>query len=459
MKYPSQPDPRRPLGRALHLAVGAALIGGAALVWFGRPHGGPVDAHAAAPMTAAPTNPTTAALAATATPASPVTPSTPALTVEVTTPQAQTLPRTVAASGSVAARDELLIGSDAQGVRLIDVRVEVGAVVQAGELLARGDDAALRAQLAQQDALVRQAEAQRAQADANLERAERVQDSGLYSAEALQTRRTAAQSAAAQLDLARAQRRETELRIARARVRSPAAGVIARRSASVGLVMEPGVELFRLIRDGRLDWLAELPDHALAQVKVGAPVRIALDGGAHVDGRVRLVEPTIDPHSRNGRVHVELPPGAPLKPGAHASGEIEVARAPALTLPESVVFDRDGQRYVYAVGADEVARLTRIETGAARQGRVEVTGGLAPDARVASTGAGFLKDGERVRVAPGGSAAVDAGPVDMAPARSGAAVGAEAADTARRAEAAAATAPRYPTHPGDRAAQTGVQAS
>lgn len=329
-----------------------------------------------------------------------------ALTVAVTTPQLVTLPRSLAAQGSVSARDELVIGADANGVRLTTLLADTGDTVRRGQLLARGDDAQLRAQLAQQHALVRQAEVELAQAEANLERADRVQDSGIYSVEAVQTRRTAAQAAAAKLALAQAQRAELEVRLAHTTVHAPADGVIARRSASVGMVMQPGVELFRLIRDDELEWLAELPDHALLRIQAGAVARIRLDDGRELEGRVRKVAPTIDPRTRNGLVHVALPAGSPLRAGGHARGEIVVAESPMLALPEGVVQVRDGQPFVFAVGADGVAQRTRIETGSRQRGLVEVTAGLAAEARVVATGAGFVKDGERVRVeAPAASAA------------------------------------------------------
>lgn len=343
------------------------------------------------PSTNATANPTNS-LTATAAAAS--------LSVEIVNPRLQTLARTVAASGSVSARDELSIGSDASGVRLLEVLVEVGASVRRGQLLARGDDAQLQAQLAQQDASIKQARAELAQAEANLDRAERIVDSGIYSVEAVQTRRTAALSASARLELAQAQRRELELRIAHTRVVAPADGVIAQRSASAGLVMQPGIELFRLIRDAQLDWLAELPDHALSQVAPGAPARIRLDDGRSIEGQVRLVAPTIDTRSRNGLVHVALPRGVTLKAGGHAKGEIVVARAAMLTLPQAVVFSRDGQSFVYTLGSGDVAQLTRIETGVQQGGLVEISRGLQADSRVVATGAGFVKDGERVRVAP-----------------------------------------------------------
>jgi len=322
----------------------------------------------------------------------------PALTVQVTTPREVTMARTLAASGSIAARDELLVAADAQGVRLLQVAVDVGHVVRRGQLLALGDDAQLQAQLAQQEAQIRDKRAELAQAEANLERAERIKDSGVYSAEAVQTRRTAAESAAAKLDLALAQKRELEVRIARTRVLAPADGVIVARNATVGAVMQPGMELFRLIRGGEIEWRAELPDHALAAVQPGRPARVRIDDGRSIEGRVRLVAPTVNARTRNGLVHVTLPAGAPLRAGAHVQGELHLGEARVWTLPEAALLSRDGQAFVYVIGEAGTARAHRVTTGARQGGLVEVRG-LAADARVVATGAGFVKEGERVHVA------------------------------------------------------------
>jgi HlyD family secretion protein len=374
-----RPTRRHAIGLAAIVVVGSSAAG-----WVMLAHG--PAAASAPPSQAAPA----AAVAS--------------LSVETVTPKRQPWARTVAATGSIAARDELLVGADAAGVRLTEVLVDTGSLVKRGQLLARADDALLQAQLSQQQAQVRAAEADRAQAQSNLERAERVGDSGLYSAEVIETRRNAAASAAARLDLAQAQRRETEVKIAHTRVLAPADGVVTRRSATVGAVLQPGVELFRVMRDQQLEWLAELPAHALAAIRPGATVRVTDSAGRAVDARVRRVAPTIDPQTRNGLVHVALPAGTPLQAGGHARGEIDIGRATVLTLPESVLLQRDGQPHVFVLRADGIAQLTRIETGPRQGGLVEVTGGLTDEARVISTGAGFVKDGERVLLAQTGAA-------------------------------------------------------
>ncbi|MBL8362677.1 MAG: efflux RND transporter periplasmic adaptor subunit [Rubrivivax sp.] len=336
---------------------------------------------------------------ASATAATPPTAATVALSVSVTTPLQQPLARTVAASGSIVARDELIVGSDAAGVRLVQVLVEAGSVVKRGQLLARGDDAQLQAQLAQADAQQRQAEAELAQAQANLKRAEDVQDAGVFSDEAVLARRTAVATLAARRDLVRAQRRELEVKLAQTQVRAPADGVVSRSAATTGAVMQPGLELFRIIREGQLEWQAELPAAALARVQPGATARLLLADSRRIEAPVRLVAPTLDARTRNGLVHVLLPRDAALRAGAHASGEIVLGSAPAWTVPESSVIQRDGRPHVWQLDADDVAHLVPIETGARHGGRVEVIGGLQPGRRIVATGAGFVKDGERVRVA------------------------------------------------------------
>ena len=320
----------------------------------------------------------------------------PSITVSVISPEAQSFVRSIAATGTVNARDELVIGSDATGARLVEVLADVGSVVRKGQLLARADDAQLQAQLAQQVAQLAQARAENAQAQANLERAERLTD--FFSIETVQTRRTSAATAAAKVELAVAQLDELKVKLSHTRVHAPADGIVSRRAATVGAVVQSGTELFRLIRNQELEWRAELPSHSLTQVGAGARVRILLDNGDALEAQVRLVAPTMDSNTRNGLVYVSLPKDTPLKAGALARGEILLEAADSLSLPDASVLTRDGYTFVYTVGDDRIAHLTRIATGARQRGRVEVTAGLRAQDRVVGAGAGFVKDGDLVRI-------------------------------------------------------------
>jgi RND family efflux transporter MFP subunit len=120
-----------------------------------------------------------------------------------------------------------------------------------------------------------------------------------------------------------------------------------------------------------------------------------------VEGRVRVLAPTVDPATRTALVYVDLPPEAAevgLRAGAFARGQIELARAPALTLPQSAVVLRDGFSYVFRLGDDAKVMQTKVVTGRRQGERIEILSGLARDARVVASGAGFLADGDAVRV-------------------------------------------------------------
>ena len=138
----------------------------------------------------------------------------------------------------------------------------------------------------------------------------------------------------------------------------------------------------------------------MTQVQPGASVRVRLDGADAIDATVRLIAPTLDATTRNGVVYVALPRDSTIKAGTHANGEILIQQVRGLALPEAAVLTRDGYPLVFVVSGDGTARMKRIQTGARLRGLVEVTSGLDVIDQVVGTGAGFVKDGERVRVAP-----------------------------------------------------------
>ena len=114
-----------------------------------------------------------------------------------------------------------------------------------------------------------------------------------------------------------------------------------------------------------------------------------------------MLAPTVDPATRNALVYVDLPPEAAeagLRAGTFAHGRIELGRATALTLPQSAVVLRDGFAYVFRLGGDGKVIQTKVAPGRRQGERVEILSGLAPDAQVVASGAGFLADGDAVRV-------------------------------------------------------------
>lgn len=323
----------------------------------------------------------------------------PALTVTLTTPQQVEWPLLLAANGNITAWQEAVIGAEISNLRLTEVRVNVGDRVAKGQVLARIASDTVGAELAQSKASVAEAEALLAEAMANGDRARKYQETGFISAQQINQYLTAEKAAQARLNLARARLQADEVRMTQTFVRAPDSGVISSRTATAGSMAQPGVELFRLIRGGRLEWRAEVSASDLGKLKPGMTATLAAPNGTQVQGRVRMVAPTVDPQTLNGIVYVDLPAtDAGLRAGSFARGEFELGRAPALALPQSAVVLRDGFSYVFRLeDKDRVAQI-KVATGRRAGSQIEISGGLEPSARVVASGAGFLADGDIVRV-------------------------------------------------------------
>lgn len=331
----------------------------------------------------------------------------PALTVTLTSPQPADWPQVIAANGNVAAWQEAVIGAEISGYRLTEVLVNVGDGVRKGQLLARVSSDTVAAELNQSRAAAEEAQANLAEAKANADRARQIQASGALSAQQINQFLTAEQTALARLNAARAKVQADELRLAQTRVLAPDDGVISARTATVGSLAQPGQELFRLIRGGRLEWRAEVTAAELARVKPGMLATLQPPGaaaGARVQGKVRMVAPTVDAQTRNAIVYVDLPSGGAVRAGMFVRGELQVGQSAALTLPQTAVVLRDGFAYVYRVGPDNRVAEVKVEVGRRIGDRIEIVRGVEPQMPLVASGAGFLSDGDVVRVvdaAPG----------------------------------------------------------
>ncbi|MCB1989570.1 MAG: efflux RND transporter periplasmic adaptor subunit [Burkholderiaceae bacterium] len=323
----------------------------------------------------------------------------PALTVSTAQPQRSSLPLRLAANGNVAAWQEASIGAESNGLRLDEVLVNVGDVVKAGQVLARFASEMVQADVAQARASLLEAQAVAAEAAANAERARSLQTTGALSQQQIQQFTTAAQTAQARVESARALLQTQELRLRHTQVRAPDSGIISARTATVGAVLGTGTELFRMVRKGRLEWRAEVTSTELARIQPGAKTRITAASGAMAEGTVRMVAPTVDPQTRNALVYVDLPPKTDFRAGMFARGEFALGSSDALTVPQEALVVRDGFTYVFVVGPQQRVQQRKVQTGRRIADRVEILSGLEADTSVAVRGAGFLNDGDLVRVA------------------------------------------------------------
>ena len=367
---------------SLALVLAAVAVAGAIAYWLSRPKAAPQPSVPPAPVAARP-----------------------ALTVTSTRAQSSALPIKLSANGNVAAWQEASIGAEISGLRLAEVLVNVGDVVQRGQVLARFATEAIQSDVAQARAAVTEADANAQEASANADRVRKLQNTGVFSGQQINQYLTAEQTANARVESVKAGLAAQLLRLQYAEVRAPDGGVISARLATVGAVVGAGTELFRLIRQGRLEWRAEVGSVELARLQPGTTVTVLAASGSELKGRVRMVAPTVDPQTRSGLVYVDLPSqsssASSFKAGMFARGEFELGSSPALTVPQQAVVVRDGFSYVFRLNADQRVSQLKVQTGRRVGERVELLDGVGAEALLVASGAGFLNDGDLVKVAPG----------------------------------------------------------
>lgn len=332
----------------------------------------------------------------------------------------------VLVTGTLVARDEILVAPEIEGLRVLVLLVDEGDSVTRGQVLARLVSATLDAQLAQNDAArarneaaiaqarstITQSEARLAEAQNAFERAKPLRQAGHIAESVYDQREAAAKTAAAQLTSARdglsvaeaelaqtaALRRELDWRRSKTEVTAPADGLVSRRNARIGgLASAVGDPMFRIIANAEIELDAEVPEAQLAQLKEGQPAQITVAGIAQpVAGRVRLVSPEIDRATRLGRVRVSLGADARLRIGAFGRGTILSATGTGLAAPASaVLFSAEGA-FVQTV-KDNRIETRRIKIGLQAEGVVEVREGLKEGDIVITRAGTFLRDGDPVR--------------------------------------------------------------
>lgn len=324
----------------------------------------------------------------------------PALSVSLVAPQRVDWPQTLTANGSVAAWQEALIAPEISGYRITQILVDVGDRVKKGQALAHIADDVVASELAEARAAVTELAASAAEARGNAARARELREKGFYSAQQALQYQTTEQTSDARLAAARARLQAAEVKMGKTVVRAPDDGLISARSAVVGSLTQNGEELFRLMRGGRIEWRAEVPAAEIGRLSPGVMATVTGPDDAQVAGRIRTIAPGIDANTRNGRVFVDLPADAPLKAGMFARGEFELGRTAALVLPQAAVVLRDGFAYVFRLEGEDRVVQTKVAPGRRLGQQVEIVEGLSPQARVVASGAGFLADGDVVKVVP-----------------------------------------------------------
>jgi RND family efflux transporter MFP subunit len=366
----------------------------------------------------------------------------PALTVALTQPKNSMLAIKLAANGSVAAWQEASVGAEANGLRVAELHAQVGDNIKRGQLLASFAAESVQADVALARAAVAEAQANAAEAAANADRARAVQGSGAISAQQVNQYLTQEQTGKARVASAQAQLDSQLLRLKNTQLLAPDSGIISARTTTVGSVVGAGTEMFKLIRQGRLEWRGEVTSNEIGRITPGTAVLVTAPGGAQMKGKVRSLAPTVDAATRNGLVYVDLqntanefpagPPqglsksgeaklapsggsaapaksasadsgavasvGASFKPGMYARGEFELGSSGGLTVPQTAVVVRDGFSYVARVGADSRVAQIKVQTGRIVGDQIEIQSGVTPEDKLVASGGSFLSDGDLVKV-------------------------------------------------------------
>ena len=324
-----------------------------------------------------------------------------ALTVTVIQPEVQNWKQTFTANGNIAAWQEVVISSELSGQRLTKVNVNVGDKVRRGQVLAEINSDTIRADLAAAKASYAEAQAVLADAITNNKRIQQLKNTGAISAQESTQYQTSQATAQARLDAAKAQIESNQLRLAQTQIVAPDNGVISARTATVGSLAQTGQELFRLIRDQRLEWRAEVTSEDLYKLKQGMNARVFSPDPAQpaVSGKVRMIAPVIDPQTRYGLVYVDLPTTQAVRMGMFVKGEFDLGQKSALTIPQTALLLRDGFSYVFIVDQQNRVSQQKVSVGRRVGDRVEILDLANSNAKLVSSGTGFLTDGDLVTVA------------------------------------------------------------
>ncbi len=373
-------------------------------------------------------------LAASAAPAGAATMSEPvAPAVTIARVVIQEIVERILVTGTLVARDEILVGPEIEGLRIVDILVDEGDQVDKGQVMARLSRDTLDAQLAQSDATlavadaaIEQAKSQIVQADAALaqsgpalERARDLLKTGSGTQALLEQRAAEQRTNEARLTAARdglnlayadkankqALRREILVRLARTEIKAPSAGLVSRRSARRGAIATSiGEPLFRIIAGNEIELDAEVPELRLSKMAESQKAAVSISDDLLVEGTVRLISPEVDRLSRLGKLRIALPSDPRIRIGAFARATIETVRRNALAVPSSAVLYDGRQPFVQIVRDGRIVQQS-VKIGLQVTGITEIASGLREGDVVVARAGAFLRDGDAVRSVDAAAAA------------------------------------------------------
>lgn len=325
----------------------------------------------------------------------------------------QQVPVNIRSTGTVHARETAIVSAQVFG-RIQQVLVREGDSVRAGQTLVVIDDTALRASMDQAQAAVKAAQSEQAaaQTDAKLaastlERYRQLESEKSVSPQEMDevAQRAAAASSRleavrSQADAARARETGANTMLGYTRLVAPFAGVVTARMADPGTMASPGVPLLQVDEAGPLQLQATVDESAIAVVRKGMTVQVAINGAssANMSGAVVEIDPASDPKSHTFTVKIDLPSSSKVRAGMYGTAEFASGDRQAIVIPRSAVVARGSLVCAYVLDAQGAAQLRYLTLGAVQGNLVEVLSGVSPGEQLVDIPSDRDLAGKRIEV-------------------------------------------------------------
>jgi membrane fusion protein (multidrug efflux system) len=271
----------------------------------------------------------------------------------------------------------------------LNVLVEEGQVVHAGQVLVRLDASRAELQAMQTAATMRKLEA-------NYKRSVTLAEQKLMSANDIDQIRF-------DLENARAANRLANLELSYANVVAPISGVIAERKIKTGNFVQINTPIFRIVDNSRLEATLNVPEREVATLAQGLKVDLAVDAmpGKKFSGTIDRVSPVVDSGSGTFRVVCTFAGGGMLQPGMFGRIRIDYdQRTDALVVPRVALLDDEGDPAVFAVKSGKAVRVP-VKLGYLDGQWAEVRSGLKVGDQVVTAGKVALREGSPVTIVGG----------------------------------------------------------
>ena len=334
--------------------------------------------------------------------------------VEAAAPERTTITDRLSLIGSLQAKQQVEVIPRVSG-RLLEVRVDRGSRVRAGQVVARLEDDELRQQVRRAEAAhqvtrasLAQREAELANREMELERYHNLIADGVVSTQQLETARTNVQVTRAQMSLAEAQIAQAEAELEELRIRlgqteitSPMNGIVATRYADVGALLSSSTPIFLILDLSTMLTVINVPEREISKIGVGSEAKVAVDAlaGEEFAGRIVRISPILDRQTRTAAVEIELEnAGEHLKAEMFARVDLNLeTERDALLVPRDALVYRNDRQGVFVVDA-ETARFQPVTTGLTEGDLVEIVEGVGDRDIVVSRGANLLQNGDVIQV-------------------------------------------------------------